>query len=47
MGINGSSWAAGFHSHGDNGFQVERSDKDIWEASHGGLLNCVHLTRHT
>ena len=25
MGINGSSWAAGFHSHGDNGFQVERS----------------------
>ena len=25
MGINGSSWPACFHSHGYNGFQVERS----------------------
>ena len=32
--INGSSWAAGFHSHGDNGFQVERSALNSLIASH-------------
>ena len=38
MGINGSSWATGFHSHGDDHFQVERSERKTVKVQWMNLL---------
>ena len=44
MAINGSSWAAAPHSHGYNGFQVERSGLPLLcEKSEAVILVLVGL----